>query len=145
MLLDLFEPVFGFGSACRLHQSGIDSHAFINGKAILMELFEKCTIDLNQCLIRKALSEPGKGAVIRRCIIQGHIKERFKGNTIIDLAFKFRIGFYLKPFLQKHTFKQKQRRVSPFSSIDLAGLIVCDKKVFNWFPVNGLIHLGQEN
>jgi len=52
-----------------------------------MKLFEKLTIDLNHGIIGKALSKPGKGAVIRGSIIQGKIQEGFKRNPIIDLAF----------------------------------------------------------
>jgi len=96
-------------------------------------------------VIRNAFSKPGKGTVIRGSIIQGQIQEGFKGNPIIDLAFKYRIGFNLKPFLQKHAFEQKQRGIGSFSLIGLPGLIIFCKKGFDRFPVNGFIHLVQEN
>jgi hypothetical protein len=124
------------------------SEAFLPGSwcpGASIHLTRENTVDLNHGVIGEAFSKSGKGVVIRGGVIQGQVQKRFKRNSIIDLAFKFRIGFNLKPFLQKHAFEQKQRGIGSFSLIGLAGLIIFCKKCFNRFPFNGLIHLVQEN
>jgi hypothetical protein len=46
----------------------------------------------------------------------GSPKKGLKGDTVVDLAFKFRIGGDLKPFLKHQAFKQQQRFLSAWIS-----------------------------
>jgi hypothetical protein len=50
--------------------------------------------------------------MIRGRFTEGKGEEYFKGQTIVDLVFEFRIGVDMEPFLEHEAFKQQQRRIS---------------------------------
>ncbi len=145
MFLDFFKLIFGYRPACRFNKPGINSNPFIDGKPGLVKLLKKGAVDFDHGFFGKVLSESGKSAVIRRRVIHRQIKEGFKRNPVVNLAFKFGIGFDLKPFLEQHAFEQQQRGISSFSSVGFTRFIVFNKQCFNRMPVNDGIHLLQEN
>ncbi len=51
-------PSFGVHRlTCRLNQPGINCNTFINGKTLLVELFEKCTVNLSHGFFGNAFSK----------------------------------------------------------------------------------------
>ena len=81
----------------------------------------------------------------KRSIIHRQIKKGLKGNSVVNLAFKFRIRFDLKPFLQQKTFKQKQWRIGFFPFFRFTGLIIFYKKHFTDCQSMGLFTLRRNN
>jgi len=43
--------------------------------------------------------------MVRRRLFQGKFKKALEGNPVVDLAFQFRVGLDLKPFLKQETFE----------------------------------------
>ncbi|MBU2454050.1 MAG: transposase [Proteobacteria bacterium] len=59
--LEFIQSLIGNRMTCRFNQPGIYSNAFIDGKTMLMELFEKDTVNLDHGFFGNAFSKPGKG------------------------------------------------------------------------------------
>jgi len=124
LLLEFFKLFIGNRFACRLNKPCIDSHPFINGQAFLMKLFDKSTVDLDHGISGQTLPKPRESGMIRRRAIQRHIQKRLKRDTVINEAFKFRVGTDPEPLLKQKTFEQKQGRIGSFSFTGFTGLIV---------------------
>ena len=109
-----------------------------------MELFKQGTVNLNHGFFGKSAAEPGKSRMVRLRNIQGEVKKGFKRKPVIDLAFKLRVGFDLKPFLKQKAFKQEQRRIGSFTAFGFTSIIVFYEKLLNGFPVYGIVDLAQK-
>ena len=100
-----FNIFFRNRAAYRLDQAGINSYPFVYGQPMLMELVKTIAVNFEHGIFRHTATESREGRVVRRRLIQRQLEKRFKGNSIIDLAFQFRIGFDSKPFLKQEAFE----------------------------------------
>jgi hypothetical protein len=71
------------------------------------------------------------------------VPERFKGDAVVDLAFKFGIGGDLKPFLQHQAFEQQQWWIGLAAFGPFSGVIELVKQQLDRLPVNRQIELFE--
>lgn len=117
LFFKLLHCFIGDRPACRFNQPGINSNTFINSEPQLVELFKKNTVNLYHSFFGDTFSKTRKSRMIRRRELKWNIKKIHKGDSVVDLAFKLRVRFDLKPFLQQHAFKQKQRMIGSFTFV----------------------------
>ena len=70
--------------ARRFNQPCINNSSLINSNAILMELFEKNTVDLNHGIFRETFSKARESRMIRRSTLHRKTKKNVKGNPVIE-------------------------------------------------------------
>lgn len=88
-------------------------------------------------------AESGEGGMVRCCLINGQTQKGFKGDAVVDLAFKFGIGGDLKPFLQKQAFEQHQGRIGLAGFGAFSGMIELVQQQLDRFPFNRVIELFE--
>ena len=98
-------------------------------------------VDHAQGVFSESTSEPGEGGMIGRGIVEGKTKEFFKGDSVVDLGFQFRIGINLKPLLKKKAFHKEKRRIGIITFKAFTDGIVSQKQAFNSGPVDNRVDL----
>jgi len=93
-------------------------------------------VDHPHGIFGESASEPGKGGMIWRRLIEGETQKLLKGGPVVDLGFQFRIGVDLEPLLEQEAFHQDQRRISlvPFGAF--ADGIVSQEQGFDSRPIH---------
>ena len=71
--------------------------------------------------------------MIRSRLVNGQAQERFKRDTVIDLAFQIRIGRDLEPFLKQQALEQQKRGIGLATFSGFAGVIEFSKQLFDRF------------
>lgn len=109
-----------------------------------LKLLEQNAVGLNHGVLGDAITESGKGGVIRSRMFQWNAEKIFKREAIVDLAFEFGIRMNLKPLLKEQALEQHQRRIGVASFTGLSDRIMPEDQFVDRVPVNGIIQLFQE-
>ena len=67
----------------------------------------------------------------------------FKGDSVVNLAFQFRVRVDMKPFLQEQAFEQQQGRVCIGALFAGAGQIMPNQDGVYAHPVNGFVNVSK--
>ena len=93
--------------------------------------------------------------MVRGWVTKGQFQEFFKGDSVVNLAFQFRIRIDIypvefedhstgvKPFLQEQAFEQQQWWVCIGALITGTDLIVPHQNGVYAHPVNGFVNVGK--
>ncbi|MCX5823807.1 MAG: hypothetical protein NTY86_09955 [Deltaproteobacteria bacterium] len=98
-------------------------------------------VDHAHGIFGESASEPGKGGMIGRRLIEGKSQKRLKGGPVVDLRFQLRIGVDSEPLLEQEAFHQDQRRVSLVAFGAFADGIVSQEEGFDSGPIHNGIDL----
>ena len=93
--------------------------------------------------------------MVRGWVGKRQSQEFFKGDSVVNLAFQFRVRVDIypvefedhstgvKPFLQEQAFEQQQGRVCIGALFAGAGLIMPNQDGVYVHPVNGFVNVGK--
>ena len=88
-------------------------------------------VDHTHGIFGESASEPGKGRMIRRRLIERKTQKCLKGSPVVDLGFQRRIGVDSEPLLEQEAFHQDQRRINLVSFGAFADGIVSQEECFD--------------
>ncbi len=77
--------------------------------------------------------------MIGRWSVERELEELFKGQSVIDLIFEFRVGIDTEPLLKEHTLKEQQGRVRICTFTAGTDGIVSHQDLFDAVPSDGVI------